>query len=381
MTKITRRAPDAVSPIELFFDLVFVFAVSQLTHHLSNDLNWRGVAETSVLLAAVFSAWAYTTFEATLLNVERAQTQRMLLAVMVLGLFMNAAVGRAFGTGSWAFVVPFLAIQFGRPIRTIVTAPNRVLHEHYIRVSGWAAVSAPFWLLGAAVDRDQRLAWWALAAVIDLTGTCLAHPFPGRVLRSENIEFDAAHLIERCRLFLIIALGEVVLATGTAISDARIDAITVITGTSAWAIVVALWALYFAGSDEFVNRHVEATNDPILASRLTLAGESAVVAGLIAVSIGNELVIAHPHQTTTATLALLIFGGGLVYVVVQTVQLWLVVGKPSPARLSGVAALAASGTAALVLPAFASLALATAVLTLLVLAVLRENHRSSIPMR
>src|SRR4051794_5094849 len=89
----------AVTPLELFFDLVFVFAVSQLSHHLLAHLTWRGAAETLILLIAVFGVWAYTSFEATLLQVSRSQTQRMLLAVMLVGLFMNAAIARAFGEG------------------------------------------------------------------------------------------------------------------------------------------------------------------------------------------------------------------------------------------------------------------------------------------
>jgi low temperature requirement protein LtrA len=102
---------DEVSPLKLFFDVVFVFAVAQLSHHLLEHLTWRGAAETLVMLIAVFGVWSYTSFEATLLNVGRSQTQWMLLAVMLVGLFMNAAVEHAFDTGGWALVVPLLLIQ------------------------------------------------------------------------------------------------------------------------------------------------------------------------------------------------------------------------------------------------------------------------------
>jgi low temperature requirement protein LtrA len=77
---------------------------------------------------------------------------------------------------------------------------------------GWLVASAP-WIVGGVVGGTRRLVWWAIAAVLDMTGTWLAHPIPGRVLRSENIEFDATHLLQRCRLFLLIALGEVVVTT------------------------------------------------------------------------------------------------------------------------------------------------------------------------
>jgi low temperature requirement protein LtrA len=125
---------DAVSPLELFFDLVFVFAVSQLSHHLLEHLSWRGAAETLVLLIAVFGIWSGTSFEATLLNIGRSPTQWMLLAVMLAGLFMNAAIQDAFEAGGWAFVIPLLAVQAGRSILMVVAAPTRMLREHYARL-------------------------------------------------------------------------------------------------------------------------------------------------------------------------------------------------------------------------------------------------------
>src|SRR5829696_6203075 len=123
---------DAVSPLELFFDLVYVFAVSQLSHHLLDHLTWRGAAETLVLL-----------------NIGRSPTQWMLLAVMLAGLFMNAAIQNSFEAGGWAFVIPLLAIQAGRSILMIVTAPTRMLREHYARLLCVIRARAPLWIAGA----------------------------------------------------------------------------------------------------------------------------------------------------------------------------------------------------------------------------------------
>jgi low temperature requirement protein LtrA len=198
---------DAVSPPELFFDLVFVFAVSQLSHHLLDHLSWRGAAETLVLLIAVFGIWSGTSFEATLLNIGRSQAQWMVLAVMLAGLFMNAAMQDSFDAGGWAFVIPLLAIQAGRSILMVVVAPTRMLREHYTRLLCWILATAPLWSAGAISDTETRLLWWAGAAAIDLAGAWLAHPLPGRMLRSEHVEFDANHMLERCGLFLLIAPG------------------------------------------------------------------------------------------------------------------------------------------------------------------------------
>ena len=76
--------------MELFFDLVFVFAVSQLSHHLLTHLSWRGAAEALVMLLAILTVWSYTSWAATMIRADRSMTRWMVLAVMLLGLFMMA---------------------------------------------------------------------------------------------------------------------------------------------------------------------------------------------------------------------------------------------------------------------------------------------------
>jgi low temperature requirement protein LtrA len=364
---------DAVSPLELFFDLVFVFAVSQLSHHLLEDLTWRGAAETLVLLIAVYGVWSGTSFEATLLNIGRSQAQWMLLA----GLFMNAAIADAFETGGVAFVIPLLVIQAGRSILMIVAAPTRMLREHYARLLCWILATAPLWIAGANSDPASRLLWWAGAAAIDLAGTWLAHALPGRILRSEHVEFDANHMLERCRLFLIIALGESVLSSGTAIADASRTLLTVVTGTCALVTIVALWKLHFVSSGRLMDRYVETTTDPILAARRTVNGLLVSVAGLIAVAVGNELVIAHPHDQASVALSLVLFGGPLLYLLSQTVYLWAVIGRRSRPRLAGLAALAMAGGLSQLLPAYAALGLLVVLLLILVVTVVRERDTAA----
>ena len=152
----------------MLFDLVFVFAVSQLSDHLLTHLNWLGAAETAVLLVAVFSVWAYTSFEATSRDVERKDTQRTLLAVMFLGLFMNAAISSAFSSSPWPFAVPYLISQIGPTAVTAITVGPAELRRHYRRVLVWLAAAAPLWIAGAILQPRPRLACWAAAAAIDL---------------------------------------------------------------------------------------------------------------------------------------------------------------------------------------------------------------------
>jgi low temperature requirement protein LtrA len=346
-----------VTPLELLFDLVFAFALSQLSHHLLTHLSWRGSAETLVMLLAIFAVWLTTSWSATMIRADQSRTRWLVLAVMLLGLFMNASVTRAFTTSGWAFAIPLLLIQLGRTVWTFVNSTDAVLREHYFRTLLWVIATTPLWIAGAAVKPEARLLWWALAAGIDQIGRWLAHPIPGRRLRSENVEFDADHMLERCRMFLLIALGETVVTTGMAIAEATITVMTLATGTFALAGTVALWALSFGRSHRLIIRHLVKTSDPIRASRHAADALTVMVAGLIAVAVVNEEVIAHPQGQTSFALSLLLGGGPILFLVAQGWYLWAVPNVRSRLHVIGGVALLLVGLATLAVPPYIALLL------------------------
>jgi low temperature requirement protein LtrA len=357
-----------VTPLELFFDLVFVFAVSQLSHHLLTHLSWRGAAETLVMLLAIFGVWNSTSWSATMIRADQSRTRWMVLAVMLLGLFMNAAVTRAFTTSGWAFVIPLLLIQLGRAVWTLVNSTDALFRDHYFRVLLWLSATTPLWIAGAAVRPEARLLWWALAAGLDMIGRLLAHPIPGRWLQSENVPFDANHMLERCRLFLLIALGETVFTTGTAIAAAPTTLMTLVTGTFALAGTVALWALSFGRSNRLILRHLEETRDPIRTSLYAANALMVKVAGLVAVAVANEMVIAHPHEHASFSLSLLLYGGPILFLLAQGWYLWAVLNVRSQFHLIGGIALLLVGLATLaVQPYVALILIGTSLTTLAIL--------------
>jgi low temperature requirement protein LtrA len=375
----TPKQEYQVTPLELFFDLVFVFGVSQLSHHLLSQLSWRGAAETLVMLLTIFVVWFSTSWSATMIPVDEPRMRRMMLTVMLLGLFMNASVTRAFTTSAWAFILPFLLIQLGRAIWMIVNSTDAVFRDHYFRMLLWLIAATPLWIVGAAVAPEARLLWWVLAAGLDTIGRWLAHPIPGRRLQSENVPFDADHMLERCRLFLLIALGETVFTTGTAIAEATTTLMTLITGTFALVGTVALWALSFGWSNRLILQHLEETSDPIRTSRYAVNVLMVVVAGLIAIAVANEMVIVHPQEHVSLALSLLLGGGPILFLAAQGWYLWRILNIRSQLHLiSGVAMLLVC-LATLALPAYAALILVGASLT--TLAILDQkmpNKRQSI---
>jgi low temperature requirement protein LtrA len=354
--------PREVSPLELFYDLVFVFAISQLSHHLLDDVTWRGAAETLVLLCAVFTVWVQTTFEATYFDITRRQTQTGILIAMALGLYMNAAIGAAFDDGGWAFATPLVVTQLARGILTATHAPTDPLRQHYRRALTWMLASAPLWILGSAAPSELRLWVWGAAAAIDVTGIWLAHPWPHSRMNSREIALDDAHMTERLRLFLIIALGEAILTTGTAISESPTDPPTLIAGAAGFALVAALWALYFGGSPHIVERAAASTGDPIWTARLGANGQYVVLAGLVATAVGCEIVIADPLDGGSLPVGFLLGGGPLLYVATQTWFLRITTHQPLARRWIGCAALAVAIPVAVALPRLATLGLVTATL-------------------
>lgn len=357
-----------VTSLELFFDLIFVFALSQLAHHLLTHMSWRGVGETLVMLIVIFLVWFRTSWSATMIPADQSRTRWMMLAVMLLGLFMNASVTSAFTISGWAFVVSYLLIQLGRTFWTYFNAPDPAYREHYLRVLIWLIPTIPFWIAGAVTNPDMRLLWWGLAAGIDLIGTWLAHPIPRRGLHSENLSFDASHMLERCRLFLLIALGETIIEAGVAISEAPMTLMTLVTGTAALVGTVALWALNFGHSQGLLTiRYRQEKHNPILISRYTVNALIGLFAGLIAVAVANEMVIAHPEGEPSVPIIMLLYGGPILYLLAQSWYLQAVPRDSPRLRLIGIAVLVLAGIAMLTAPPYIALILVAVILTILVL--------------
>jgi low temperature requirement protein LtrA len=356
-----------VSPLELFFDLVFVLAIGQLTHHLLAHLTWRGGAETTVLLIGVCGVWAFTTFQATLLDITKPATMTLAVTVMALGLFMNAGIASAFTDGPWLFVIPLLIALVGGATFAAATAQNAHLRGHFLRVLVWSAASAPLWVAGASLDADRRLWFWGAAALIDLLGVFTEHRLPGQRAQTERLPFDVDHMLERMRLFLIILLGETVLSIGRAVSDNHSDPLTLVAALGGFIALVSLWFTYFGRAERSALDHASTTDDPIRTAHLQINVIYAVVLGLVTFAGGAELVIAHPDEPQSGLGGVLLLGGPVLYLGGQAIYFHLTTGRDWQARVLGAGLLAVGAVGAYWLPA--TVAIAMLVIILVALAV------------
>lgn len=367
---------DGVAPVELLFDLVFVFAMSEIAHHLLGHLTTRGLTEATILLVGVFLVWLNTSWIATVLHAEEPRALTMILVTMLLSLFMNASIGRAWGSMGLMFALPLVVGQVGRSVWMVAASPNEVYREHYRRTVGWQLTSAPLWLIGAVSAPEGRLLYWGAATVIDLIGTWLAHPVPGQRLHSVHLEFDADHMLERCRLLLIVAFGETVVAMGSALASSRMTGLTVFAGVVAFAGMIALWALYFGSGVRATLDHIARTCDPVNASRLAGNALVVMVAGLIGIAVGSEIVIgATSTRGDFLVVGALLFGGAIAGLVAHAWYLRAVPRLSARWILYGAMGLAFAGLATASAPGLVQLGIWSIGLTALAVADTRAGRR------
>jgi low temperature requirement protein LtrA len=358
-----REVARAVTPLELFFDLVYVFTVSQLAHHLLGHVDARGMAETLVLTLAVMYAWFMTVWTSNWLDADRQPVRLMLLCVMFASLVMSTSVSEAFGERAWLFVVGYLSIQIGRTAFAVWAFRGHRLYRHFANALVWEIGTGFIWIAGIAAEGDARLALWAAATLISYGGVMAGHPLPGRRSPfSSDSQIYAEHLLERFRLFFLIALGETVLTLGNAFAGEPVEADRLLVLAVAFTGSVALWWCYFHRAEEIGVRAVQETDSP---SRLVGWGNYTLIAmviGIVAIAVGDELAIAHPHDPTTLAISVLVFGGPAIFLLAQLGFMRRATGSVPRSRVIACLALLVLALATAPLSLLAAVIASTAVL-------------------
>jgi low temperature requirement protein LtrA len=375
-----REVARAVTPLELFFDLVYVFTVSQLAYHLLAHVDARGMAETLVLTLAVMYAWFMTVWTSNWLDVERQPVRLLLLGLMFASLLMSTSVSEAFGDRAGMFVAGYLAIQLGRTAFAVRAFRGHRLHGHFVNALAWEVATAPLWLAGIAVDGEQRLVLWAVAVLVTYGGVIAGHPLPGRRSPfSSDSQIYAEHLLERFRLFFLIALGETVLTIGNAFAGEPLQADRLLVLAVAFAGTVALWWCYFHRAEDLGIDAAGAAADP---SRIVAVGNYTLIAmviGIVAIAVGDELAIAHPHDPVTASIAVLVFGGPAIFLLAQLAFMREATGEMPRSRLLACAALLVLGLATAPLSLLAAVISSSAVLLAVAIADTRSDRSLATP--
>jgi len=231
--------------VELFFDLVFVFALTQLSQALIRHLTWGESVRVLLLTMAVWWAWSVTAWVTDLYESQRPGIQWLVIGVMFGVLLMASALPEAFDRRGLVFAGAYVTLQTGRTGVLLLALPGRGLRRGAARVLFWFGVASVAWLTGAFVHGTSRVLLWAVALAVDYGAAILRWPTPG-LGRSSVSEWGLAaeHLSERYRQILIIALGDTVLTIGSTYSALRPQPGRTVALATAFATTVLLWRIY-----------------------------------------------------------------------------------------------------------------------------------------
>jgi low temperature requirement protein LtrA len=308
-----------VTYAELFFDLVFVYAVTQISHTLLGRFTPLGTVQVTLLFLAVWWVWVYTTWVTNWLNPELTPVRILLFLLMLGGLVLSTSIPTAFeGRGLW-FAIAYAAMQVGRTAFWLVsTPPERTLVRHNaIRILAWLSASAIFWVLGGFAEGQSRLWLWGVALTIEYIAPAALFWIPKLGPSSvEGWAVEGGHMAERCAGFIIIALGEAIVVNGATFADLTWTADTVGAFLSAFVGSIAMWWIYFhkgaeAGS-ELISKSAESGRVARLAYTYL---HMPIVGGIILSAVADELVLKHPDGHSDIRTILSAIGGPLLFLV------------------------------------------------------------------
>jgi low temperature requirement protein LtrA len=349
--------------LELFFDLVFVVALAQLSRGLIQDLGWIRAFQTLVLLLALWLVWT-TTAWITDLHDPRQPSIQLLVSVSMLGsLVMVVAVPDAFGHQGQVFAGTYVVINVGRHVFLAFAQRGHELQRRSIRVLFWFAASAVPWIVGGSVPVTARDYLWALAVAMDLTGGVLRYPTPwlGRSPESEY-RIGAEHLAERYRQLFIIALGELILVTALTLSGSGFARDRTAAFVVSFVGTALFWRIYIYQAGELLPAAIAAAPDPDRLARSAAVTHPIMLAGIVATAVGDEVVIAHPLQNTRPAWVAVILGGPALFLAGRAAFEHTVLASISWDRPIGVLVLSALTPPMLLVPPLVATIAATAVL-------------------
>jgi len=328
---------------ELFFDLIYVFAVTQISHQLLHHLTLTGVIESLILWLAVWLGWQYTCWVTNWFDPETPRIRGLLFATMLLALCMAASLPEAFGDRALLFAGSYAAMQVGRTAYIVCQLPaGHPLAANYRRMLGWLVIAAVFWIAGALVEGHAPRALLWLAAVLCEYGSPMfgfALPGMGRS-HTRDWTIEGGHLSERCQLFVIVALGETLLATGVMLADTPAWTAAIVSGVLATFLgTLAMWWLYFGTSSKDATEAITRSADPGRIGAYFHYIHAILVAGIIVTAVGNDLVMAHPHEALGTAQVIVLVAGPAIYLLGSAIYKKVVYGSIPGSHLAGAAAL------------------------------------------
>jgi len=314
---LTPNQHSRVTYAELFFDLVFVYAVTQISHSLLADFTPVGAVHVTLLFLAVWWVWVYTSWITNWLDPEKTPVRLLLFALTLGGLVLSTSIPTAFdGRGLW-FAIAYAAMQVGKTVFLWIVTPSSrpPARLNAVRITTWLSVSAIFWIAGGLMQGQSRLALWAVALAVEYLSPAVRFWIP-RYGASSIADWvvEGGHIAERCALFIIIALGESIVVTGATFADLTWTSENVVAFVSAFVGSLAMWWIYFHKGAEAGSEEISKSSEPGRLARLAYTYlHMPIVAGIIVSAVADELVLKHPAGHSDLRTVLSAIGGPLLF--------------------------------------------------------------------
>lgn len=371
------QAGFGTSTFELFFDLVFVFAITQVSHLLIDDLTWAGALHATIAFLVVWWAWQYTAWVTNELDPDVIPVRLLLILLMLASLLLAIAIPGAFTDRGLLFAGMYVFIQVSRHTYLTFAAagPGSIERTRAGHILAWFAFAGVFWIAGGLLDGDARLMAWLVALLIDFGAPRAGFWLPSKgSLPMDSWSVASSHFAERFQAFAIIALGETVALTGATAAGLDLTA-GVVTGiVAAFAGTVALWWLYFNSvATVFADLLERAGERTTVARDLFTYGHIPIIAGIILCAVGNDLVIHYGPGVSDTALATVLVAGPVLYLLAYVPARWQVDRSLPRWRVGGAAGCVAAGV--VVLAAGWSVLALGILLTLVLVAVVAGEYR------
>jgi len=358
MGRVRRRRRDGASQrsstLELFYDLVFVFAITQVSHLLLEHLTWVGVLQSLIILLAVYWSWNYTTWTTNELDTETILVRLLLLVLMLVSLLMSVAIPQAFEAHALLFATSYVAIQVGRHsfLAFVAAGSGTPERERAVRILIYFCLAGVFWIAGAFFAWPVRILLWCTAIAIDYGGPITLFKVPGlRRMEGANWSVGTEHFAERFGLFIILALGESIVLTGATTSGLDLTPARIVAFGLAFFATAAIWWLYFTSVARLGEHYLEVSDN-----RTTLARDAytflhiVFIAGIILAAVGDELVIAHPTEVLPPYEVAAVAAGPAIYLLAHTLFRYRLTGTMGIRKPLGTLACVVVGFVGLFVP-------------------------------
>ncbi len=303
--------------IEVFFDLVYAFAITQLSsHYLLEHQSLEGALQTVLLLAMVWLGWAYTMWLTNWLDPGHISVRLLLFALMLVSLVFSAGIPDAFGARGLEIGGAYAAMQIGRSLFAVIVLRGEKLRLNYERILVWCVASGALAIAGGLQHGLAREVLWLAAVGVDLAGGFAGFYVPGlgrSLTRDWNIE--GHHMAERCQSFVLIALGESIVVIGAGLSSGpniglrELAAIVV-----AFAGSIGLWWVYFARTAEVAEAILARHPDPGSLGRTAYhLIHPVMIGGIVIIAAGDHAIVTHPESSAGLATALMLAGGSALF--------------------------------------------------------------------